>query len=177
MMWIYREDGSISFSLPNDEALFRHIMDIENAKLLPGHPQFGQSEWSFTHYSANRVKSLYTNTLKHLRTPPLKQAYEQETGLLEIYTGNIHQPVEIVVTPSVDIKALQKQWCLDYCKAHHYNFFEAPHPLPLPSSSLKSHAESGEGSPVIWNSLSSRKSKNSSQDFPSDPRGKIVYSS
>ena len=126
MLWVYREDGTNGFSCKDDGHLYRHITEMENSKLLPGHPQFGQSEWGFIHFTSRRVNALYEHTPRHLRTPCLKRAYELEVGLAEIYIGNLHKPTEIVLTPDVDLQALQKQWCLDYCQAHGYQVVEKP---------------------------------------------------
>ena len=134
MLWVYKDDRSNAFSCHTDAELFRHISLIENSKLLPGHPQFGESSWSFTCYTPARVSEIYARTFVHLRTPALKQAYEGNTGLAEIYRGDIQKPLEIVLTDDINVNALKKQWCLEYCKAYDYIIVEQQLPLTPPQS-------------------------------------------
>jgi hypothetical protein len=47
------------------------------------------------------------------------EAFDENLPLIEICTGDYHNPMYIVVTPNVDIYYLKKRWCVDYCTFHH----------------------------------------------------------
>lgn len=120
MIYVMDNNGANVFSVKNTIELFNAIMAEENNKLLEDHPHFGQSSWSFVHYTSARIKMMYKPECKYQYSPILQQAFEQSIGYVEICTGDFTKPKEILLTDSVDILSLKKQWCNDYCHFHNY---------------------------------------------------------
>jgi hypothetical protein len=139
----------ILFDFPADR-----ILALANYSKLHNHLEYmektrGKGKWVFAQHPHQRVLSFYryVRAQKLLVLPTtsgifersleeaLKQtersnAPEKEGGknfdILEIVDGK--KPVLIPVTPDVDVEALQKQWCRNYCKTHGYALFEVSSP-------------------------------------------------
>lgn len=96
---------------------------MKNAKPLEDQHDLEHNVWSFTEYSPERAAHLYNNWKKCFAAskvhPGVKEAYEQGLRLLEICTGDYENPHYIPVVPDLAIKALKKQWRLDYCRFYH----------------------------------------------------------
>jgi 6-phosphogluconolactonase/glucosamine-6-phosphate isomerase/deaminase len=123
-MWVFNVDRASAFSCDTDDELFKVIMDKENSKLLDNHPEYGQTSWSFTIYSVQRVRALYLSTSRQRHSDALKEAFARSLPLIEICTGDFINPLEIVADERADVKRLKKQWCLDYCRVHNYDVIE-----------------------------------------------------
>ena len=93
------------------------IMEQKNLKLLAQKPDVRSMNWSFVIYSPRRVAALYT----HHKDPSevIKEAHANYLPLIEICTGDYENPLQIVLTPNINLEYLKKKWCLDYCKFHH----------------------------------------------------------
>ena len=128
-------------ALSNYSKLHNHLEHLEKTR--------GKGKWVFASHSHQRVLSFYryVRAQKLLVLPTtsgifersleeaLKQVQKSNTpekeggknfDILEIVDGK--NPVLIPVTPDVDVEALQKQWCQNYCKAHGYALYEVSSP-------------------------------------------------
>ncbi|MBS1600487.1 MAG: hypothetical protein JST75_19835 [Bacteroidetes bacterium] len=113
-----KKNGKTIKSFDDYKALYAHISHIENLKLLPGHPEFGESSWSFVVLSPMKVIEL-ANTLKKEYDPEiLSRALKERSGIIEICTGDIKNPWLIIDSPGVDVEGFRKEFCEDYCDAH-----------------------------------------------------------
>jgi hypothetical protein len=162
MIWAFKLNRASAFSCDTDAEFFQHIMSIENAKLLEDSPEFGNTFWSFTHYTPQRVALLFINSKKGTCSPVLTQAYEKNLGLIEICTGSFEKPVEVVVTPDVNINKLKKEWCLDYCQAHNYEVVD---------TGVQS-AEAAAANGIMSGVFHSNATLSSSLSDPSEGKGK-----
>ena len=106
------------------EQFFNYITTIENEKMLPGHKDFGKTQWSFQIMSVHYVRELYTHTKEDKRTQALCEAYEQELPLLEICHGDFTNPARFPLTPDTDLEDLKMDWCRAYCKVHQFYLIE-----------------------------------------------------
>ena len=76
-------------------------------------------------------------------TSPIRQAYEQELDLLEMCKGDLNKPLQIPVSPDVDVEHLLKIWCFEYCKAHGYEVKEDFYSADNANPSLLSEKKGG----------------------------------
>ena len=90
--------------------------EVQNGKTFESHVEFEGSSWSFVTYPPERVKQLYQ--FDPLAEPSLRQAYDEQLGLLELCSGDYENPRYIALTPDVDVQGLKKQWLQNYCAAH-----------------------------------------------------------
>jgi len=118
MIWIFKSDRASAGFCENYEDLFQYIREKENLKPLEGQPM--GRPWSFTLFTPQQVSTIYLNMKRSRPTETLKETHLKELGLLEIYRGDLQKCKEVLVTPDVDIEALKKEWCLEYCDAHGY---------------------------------------------------------
>jgi hypothetical protein len=128
------------------DALFHHLENLERIK--------GKGKWIFARHSRQHMISCYryvrdrnvcaqsAETFEEGLEEALKQAIagklvpaKDEGGgnfdIIEVINGNVKNPVFIRVTPDVDVEALRKRWCEDYCKAHGYTLVEVFSPADL----------------------------------------------
>ena len=118
MLNLSKNDGTPIASFENYRELYLHINHIENMKLLPDHPEFGQSHWGFLVLSPQRVIELH-NTLKKEYDPEiLSRALKEKSGLIEICEGDVKNLHLIVASPDADIEGHRKDFCDNYCDAH-----------------------------------------------------------
>lgn len=125
MMIIFHPASGKMEIFKTEEALFKYIIATENTKLLEGHTHFSQTDWSFLNFSKDDVQDLYHNVRTSALTVPLKQAYAQELGLVEMSTGNFKHSTQIPLKSALDLKVLKKEWSIAYCKAHGYAVYVA----------------------------------------------------
>ncbi len=126
MIWFFKLDRAIAGSCKNYDNLLTYITDKEKRKLIESHPELEplpEQPWSFTFFTPQQVSALY-DTGQPLLTAMIKEAHEKKLGFIEIRQGNPQELIEILVTSEVDIEAIKKQWCFDYCKAHNYLIVE-----------------------------------------------------
>lgn len=111
--------------------LDNHLENGERAK--------GKGKWIFARHSRQHMISCYryvrdrnvcaqsAETFEEGLERALKQAIagklvpaKDEGGgnfdIIEVINGNVKNPVFIRVTPDVDVEALRKRWCEDYCR-------------------------------------------------------------
>lgn len=88
---------------------FENVLDLE------------ETRWRFVHYKHAELSVIYSC----MKEPPIKgiekQAFDQGLDLIEVYQGSPTNPLQIPVTPDLNIQKLQKDWCESYCKAHGYS--------------------------------------------------------
>lgn len=102
------------------DALFKHINSVENSKLMEcGSRSLGEI-WSFALYTNKRLSYIYYKTLERSFSKVGKEAFEQELDLIEIYKGDFESPIQIPVTPDVNVQELKEAWCQEYCDSHNY---------------------------------------------------------
>ena len=115
----------------DDKQLFGFIQQIERIKLLRGDYQNSQSIWFFEHRCYEKLFMVHS----HINGKPLtaieKEAYTQQRDTIEIYKGEYAFPVQLIVTPELDVDELEKQWCQDYCKAHGFSIERIRESAPL----------------------------------------------
>lgn len=124
MIGVYNTDTQEMKMFATVEELFNYITTIENEKMLPGHKDFGKTQWSFEVMPARHVRELYTRMKKEERTKALCEAYEQELPLLEVCHGDFRNPARFPLTPYIDLEDLKMDWCRAYCKVHQFYLVE-----------------------------------------------------
>jgi hypothetical protein len=101
---------------------------LEAIKTKGGHNKFWgdhiKDPWSFLVLTPNRIAALLCTLRKPYDPLMLQEAWEKQLSLVEICKGNFKELKQIIVEQGVDIEALQKNWCFDYCKAHNMHVKE-----------------------------------------------------
>ena len=118
MLEIYNAKQQKVGAFNNYKQLFRSIQKIERLKLLKGDYPAGQSTWLFEYRSYERLFMVYSHLGGKTPTALERKAYDQQRDIIEIYKGEYAFPVQLIVTPKLDVSALRKQWCKEYCEAH-----------------------------------------------------------
>lgn len=149
MIWIFKSDRASASSCENFDDLFQYIREKEKLKLLEDQEEF-EHPWNFTSFTPQQVSA---NIKQFQPTEIVKEAQERKLGFIEIYHGDPHNRIEILATHDIDIEALKKQWCLEYCDAHHYIVMEN---LSTPHNSLQPQwvsalSQNATGSPIDVN--------------------------
>lgn len=117
MTQIFSPYGKRVRSWDDDGAFFNHISAGE---LLEDHPEIDATHWIFVVFPPEMVPDLCLN-LKQKPVPrPLKEAYEQHLGVIEICKGNYWNPVWIPLELGLDPGRLKKDWYLECCHQHGY---------------------------------------------------------
>lgn len=137
MIWIFRADKASACSCEDDDDFFQYIQEVENLKLFEDHPNFGETNWSFILFTPQQASSLYSNK----KTSDTQESNKKKFGFIQICQGDYQNPLEVLLTPELDIGALKKQWCLDYCKVHGYVVMES-YSKTKKSESISPYAQS-----------------------------------
>ncbi len=116
MIHICNPDGKLIRSFKNDDA-FNHLSAGE---LLEDHPEVDATHWSFVIFPPQRVADLYFKLKQKTVSAPLKEAYDQQLGVIEICRGDYANPTWVPLTICIDIGKLKKNWYLDFCKKYGY---------------------------------------------------------
>jgi hypothetical protein len=127
MIHLFNRHLAENKSFQNSDELFKFIKDREHLKLFGDHPEFGSFSWSFKVFNRRNIFELYHNIKDEYLTLPIRQAYEQQFDLLEMCKGDPNKPLQIPVSPNVDLKYLREIWCFEYCKAHGYEVKKDPY--------------------------------------------------
>jgi hypothetical protein len=127
MIQIFGPDKTIIGLFKDYDELFKHINTHENSKLTESSSCFPENIWSFVLFTNKRLSYIYYKTLEKSFSPVGRQAYEQELDLIEISKGDLQSPIQIPVTPDVNIEELKKNWCQEYCDSHDYCLVEYNH--------------------------------------------------
>ncbi len=114
MINICKPNGKLIKSFKNDDA-FNHLTAGE---LLEDHPEIGATQWGFVVFPPEKVPDLYLKLKQKPVPTPLKEAYEQQLGVIEICKGDYANPTWVPVTFGLDIGELKKDWYLECCKKH-----------------------------------------------------------
>ena len=123
MIVIFNESkGELEFQ--SYESLFNYIKkQIRNRRPT----ERGQEEWGFVVHSPEKLYHIYRFYLKAvdiLITPKEKEAYENRLNLLEMHKGDRDAPIQIILTPDVNLKEIKESWCRDYCIENGYTVSE-----------------------------------------------------
>jgi hypothetical protein len=120
MIQVFGSDKSPIGLFKDYDALFKHINAIENTKFSEGTACYLGDVWGFALYTNKRLSYIYHKTLERSFSKIGKEAFEQELDLIEIYKGDFKNPVQIPVTPDVNVQELKENWCHEYCDTHNY---------------------------------------------------------
>jgi hypothetical protein len=118
MLTVYKEDGKCLGTYPSYYELCMAIMEHENVKLLPGHPDIGTPNWSFLFLSPGRIAYLAKKAGRKYDALVLKEAHRLGKPVVEIREGRADRARYFLVTFDGSIDALQEDWCLGYLYAH-----------------------------------------------------------
>jgi len=120
MINICKPNGKLAKSFKSDDA-FNHLSAGE---LLEDHPEIGVTQWGFVVFPPEKVLNLYLNLQQKTIPAPLKEAYEQQLGVIEICKGDYENPIWVPVTHRLDIGKLKKDWYLECCRKHGFFVIE-----------------------------------------------------
>jgi|GEM_PF-1157323 len=127
--------------LNNYNELFELICETENQLPFEDPTGSGSRSWCFVVHSPHRVFSLYNNMEKGSAIDPnLQEAYDEQVGLLEICTGDYANPQYVAITPNIDMGALKKKWCQDYCVFHELAIREVSEEEETHASKIAGHS-------------------------------------
>ena len=104
MLNICKTNGEILRSFKSDDA-FNHLSAGE---LLEDHLDVDTTHWSFVIFPPERVASLYFKLQQKPVLASLKEAYEQQLGVIEICKGYYRNPIWMPLTLGLDIRKLKK---------------------------------------------------------------------
>jgi hypothetical protein len=118
MIQLFQLDGNVIGLFEDFDELFHHINTIETSKLTES-SSCGDI-WSFSLFTNKRLSYIFYKTLEQSFSKIGKEAFDQGLDLIEISKGDYENPLQIPVTPDVNIEDLKKNWCYEYCDAHGY---------------------------------------------------------
>lgn len=124
MIQVFASDKTVIGLFKDYEAFFTYINALENSKLTESRSCFPGEIWSFVLFTNKRLSYIYHKTLERSFSKIGKEAFEQELDLIEISKGDHKSPLQIPVTPDVDVQKLKENWCQEYCDAHNYTLVE-----------------------------------------------------
>lgn len=120
MIQVFGSNKEVIGQFRNYDELSKYLNAIENSKLIERSSRSLEEIWSFALYTNKRLSYIYYKTLERSFSKVGKEAFEQELDLIEIYKGDFMEPIQIPVTPDVNVQELKENWCHEYCDAHHY---------------------------------------------------------
>jgi hypothetical protein len=120
MIYIHDPNGKVVQSFYDDD-IFNHVTGGE---LLEAHPEIMKPHWGFIVYSRKNVADLNSKLKRESITPPIREAHQQQLGIIEICTGDYSNPRWVPITFRLDIGKLRKDWYLECCKIHGYTVTE-----------------------------------------------------
>lgn len=120
MIQVFGSDKTIIGLFKDYDELFKHINTLENSKLTESSSCFPGEIWSFVLFTNKRLSYIYYKTLERSFSKVGKEAFEQELDLIEISKGDYQNPIQIPVTPDVNVSELRRTWCQEYCDRHDY---------------------------------------------------------
>lgn len=114
MINICKPNGKLIKSFKNDDA-FNHL---SGGELLEDHSEVGTTHWGFVIFPPEIVPHLYFKLKQKPVPAPLKEAYEQQLGVIEICKGDYENSTWVPVRPGLNIGKLKKDWYIECCKTH-----------------------------------------------------------
>jgi hypothetical protein len=120
MINICKPNGKLAKSFKNDDS-FNHL---SGGELLKDHHEIGATQWGFVVFPPKKVPDLYLNLKQKPIPARLKEAYEQQLGVIEICKGDYANPTWVPITFDLDIGQLKKDWYLECCKKHGFFVIE-----------------------------------------------------
>lgn len=103
--------------LANYHDVCNYINSVERRNAL----EKGKIDWFFTSRGYETLSYLYYRnpTLsKEFFTHKEKEAIKNRVGLVEILKGGMENCTQILFNLNLDLEALKRKWCHEYCKAH-----------------------------------------------------------
>ena len=142
MIQLFQSDGSAIGLFEDFDELSHHINTIETAKIVNSRTTFDEDIWSFSLFTNKRLSYIFYKTLERSFSKTGKEAFDQGFDLIEISKGDYENPLQIPVTPDVNIEELKKNWCYEYCDARGYviidyrNSFESDPSMSVPAANI-----------------------------------------
>jgi hypothetical protein len=101
---------------------------LEAIKTKGGHNKFWgdhvKDPWSFLVLTPNRIAVLLSTLRKPHDFLMLQEAWEKQLTVVELCKGDFKGLKQIMVETGVDIEALRKAWCFEYCQANSMTILE-----------------------------------------------------
>ena len=120
MINICKPNGTLIKLFKNDDE-FNHLSAGE---LLEDHPEVDATHWGFVIFPPKIVPDLYFKLKQKPVPASLKEAYEQQLGVIEICKGDYENPTWVPIRFGLDIGKLKKDWYLECCKKHGFLVIE-----------------------------------------------------
>ena len=114
----------IKITLPNGESRifenYHEVCGYINTIERAGELESGKARWRFIRRRHETLWCLYYRnpSLKDYLTPREREAVEKQQGLIEILKGGWETVIQILYTTHLDLEALKRDWCKEYCAAH-----------------------------------------------------------
>lgn len=124
MIQICKLHKVIISSFKNYDELFKYINNLEYRRLFEESDNSSRENWNFTIYPHQRLSYIYYKAREKFSTEIEKEAYERELDLIGIYRGDYKNPIQIPVTPDINIETIKKNWCREYCFANQFYLIE-----------------------------------------------------
>lgn len=109
---------------PSEEKVFL-VWDSPLLKAITtkgGHNKFLnehiKNPWNFFILTPNKIAALPSTLRKSYDHLMLQEAWEKQLTMIDVCKGDFKDLKQILVQSTAQIKALQKEWCRDYCIAH-----------------------------------------------------------
>ena len=113
MAKLINKDGCVVSEFEGEAGLFSYILETVNA---PGTE--GMRDWRFT-YSSHKQLEGFIEKMGGKRLAYMTcKAHQQGRDLITLATGDGQNPSFLIVTPDLNVAALRRQWCKQYCASH-----------------------------------------------------------
>ena len=120
----------IKITLPNGESKvfknYHEVCEYINTIEKPEELEPGKAGWRFIRRRHETLSCLYYRnpSLKDYLTPREREAVEKQLGLIEILKGGWETVAQILFTNHLDLEALKRDWCKEYCQSHGFKLVE-----------------------------------------------------
>ena len=114
----------IKITPPNGESRifenYHEVCEYINTIERTGELGSGKAGWRFIRRRHDTLQSLYYRnpSLKDYLTSREREAVEKQQGLIEILKGGWETVIQILYTTHLDLEALKRDWCKEYCAGH-----------------------------------------------------------
>jgi hypothetical protein len=120
----------IKITLTNGESRifenYHEVCEYINTIERTGELESGKAGWRFIRRRHDTLQSLYYRnpSLKDYLTSREREAVEKQQGLIEILKGGWETVTQILYTTHLDLEALKRDWCKEYCAGHELKMSE-----------------------------------------------------
>ena len=113
MIKLLTKDGSLLGQFEEEGGLFSYILAALNTPNGEG-----TGDWRFTYHSHRYLEGF----IEKMGGKPLVymtcKACQQGRDLITLATGDGQNPNYLIVTPDLNVAALRREWCKEYCASH-----------------------------------------------------------